>query len=81
MWRRNVCPNPVCLCCALTGWFQQQVVGWPAKHNLQQVRSESIPKDKDGSGELSLPELMEGARTDPQFHSRLRVMDIEARID
>lgn len=33
--------------------------------------------DKDGSGELSLPELMEGARTDPQFHSRLRVMDID----
>ena len=33
--------------------------------------------DKDGSGELTLQELVEGAREDPAFQSRLRVMDID----
>jgi len=33
--------------------------------------------DEDGSGELTLDELMEGARKDPEFQSRLRVMDID----
>ncbi|CAE7239332.1 CPK1 [Symbiodinium pilosum] len=33
--------------------------------------------DKDGSGQLSLQELIEGARSDPDFQSRLRVMDID----
>ncbi|CAE7315625.1 CACNA1B [Symbiodinium pilosum] len=33
--------------------------------------------DKDGSGQLSLDELIQGARRDPVFQSRLRVMDID----
>ncbi|CAE8732551.1 unnamed protein product [Polarella glacialis] len=33
--------------------------------------------DEDGSGELSLEELMSGARTVPEFQGRLRVMDID----
>jgi len=33
--------------------------------------------DEDGSGELTLDELVEGARKDPEFQSRLRVMDID----
>ncbi|CAL1125903.1 unnamed protein product [Cladocopium goreaui] len=33
--------------------------------------------DKDGSGQLTLEDLIEGARTDPAFQSRLRVMDID----
>jgi len=33
--------------------------------------------DEDGSGELSFEELMHGARTVPEFQSRLRVMDID----
>ncbi|CAE7715655.1 Scn11a, partial [Symbiodinium pilosum] len=33
--------------------------------------------DKDGSGQLSLQELIEGARHDSGFQSRLRVMDID----
>ncbi|CAK9060751.1 unnamed protein product [Durusdinium trenchii] len=33
--------------------------------------------DEDGSGELTLEELVEGARQDPEFQSRLRVMDID----
>jgi len=33
--------------------------------------------DEDGSGELTLEELIEGARNDPEFQSRLRVMDID----
>ncbi|CAE7344048.1 SCN1A [Symbiodinium natans] len=33
--------------------------------------------DEDGSGELTLEELVEGARKDPEFQSRLRVMDID----
>eukprot|EP00440_Ansanella_granifera_P072607 gb/GFBE01078786.1/.p1 GENE.gb/GFBE01078786.1/~~gb/GFBE01078786.1/.p1 ORF type:complete len:734 (+),score=127.88 gb/GFBE01078786.1/:1-2202(+) len=33
--------------------------------------------DEDGSGELSLEELMDGARKVPEFRSRLRVMDID----
>eukprot|EP00930_Biecheleria_cincta_P039547 TRINITY_DN2717_c0_g1_i1.p1 TRINITY_DN2717_c0_g1~~TRINITY_DN2717_c0_g1_i1.p1 ORF type:complete len:536 (-),score=119.83 TRINITY_DN2717_c0_g1_i1:195-1802(-) len=33
--------------------------------------------DEDGSGELSLEELIEGARKIPEFRSRLRVMDID----
>lgn len=33
--------------------------------------------DEDQSGELSLDELMEGARKVPEFQSRLRVMDID----
>jgi len=33
--------------------------------------------DKDGSGQLSLQELIEGARSDQDFQSRLRVMDID----
>ncbi|CAK9107746.1 Calcium-dependent protein kinase 1 (PfCDPK1) [Durusdinium trenchii] len=33
--------------------------------------------DKDGSGQLTLRELIEGARHDKAFQSRLRVMDID----
>ena len=33
--------------------------------------------DTDGSGEVTFEELLEGARRDPQFQSRLRVMDID----
>lgn len=33
--------------------------------------------DEDGSGELTLEELIEGAKNDPEFQSRLRVMDID----
>lgn len=33
--------------------------------------------DKDGSGQLTLQEMIEGARNDPGFQSRLRVMDID----
>ncbi|CAK9083774.1 Voltage-dependent L-type calcium channel subunit alpha-1S (FGalpha1S) (Voltage-gated calcium channel subunit alpha Cav1.1) [Durusdinium trenchii] len=33
--------------------------------------------DKDGSGQLTLQEMIEGARQDPGFQSRLRVMDID----
>ncbi|CAE8674162.1 unnamed protein product [Polarella glacialis] len=33
--------------------------------------------DEDGSGDLSLDEVMLGARTVPEFQSRLRVMDID----
>lgn len=33
--------------------------------------------DKGGTGELSLEDLIEGARSDPVFQSRLRVMDID----
>ena len=33
--------------------------------------------DADGSGEVTFDELLNGARKDPQFQSRLRVMDID----
>ncbi|CAK8985909.1 unnamed protein product [Durusdinium trenchii] len=33
--------------------------------------------DKKGDGELTLQDLMDGARQDPEFQSRLRVMDID----
>ncbi|CAE7529342.1 Scn11a, partial [Symbiodinium sp. CCMP2456] len=33
--------------------------------------------DRDGSGRVTLDELIEGARKDPEFQSRLRVMDID----
>lgn len=33
--------------------------------------------DSDGSGQLTMDELLEGARSDPAFQSRLRVMDID----
>jgi len=33
--------------------------------------------DADGSGQVTFEELLEGARRDPQFQSRLRVMDID----
>jgi len=33
--------------------------------------------DEDGSGQLTFEELMEGARKDKEFQSRLRVMDID----
>ncbi|CAJ1421957.1 unnamed protein product [Effrenium voratum] len=33
--------------------------------------------DESGSGELTLENLLEGARRDPEFQSRLRVMDID----
>jgi len=33
--------------------------------------------DADGSGQVTLEELIEGARTNPEFQSRLRVMDID----
>mmetsp|Transcript_13170 Transcript_13170/g.23523 ORF Transcript_13170/g.23523 Transcript_13170/m.23523 type:complete len:676 (+) Transcript_13170:217-2244(+) len=34
--------------------------------------------DKDGSGELDLEELIQGAKAVPEFRDRLRVMDIDA---
>lgn len=33
--------------------------------------------DEDGSGDISLEELLNGARAEPAFRSRLRVMDID----
>ena len=33
--------------------------------------------DTDGSGLVTFEELIEGARRDPSFQSRLRVMDID----
>jgi len=33
--------------------------------------------DADGSGQVTLEELIQGARTNPDFQSRLRVMDID----
>lgn len=33
--------------------------------------------DADGSGQVTFEELLEGARKDPEFQSRLRVMDID----
>ncbi|CAK9092127.1 unnamed protein product [Durusdinium trenchii] len=33
--------------------------------------------DKDGTGELSYAQLLQGARKNPEFQSRLRVMDID----
>eukprot|EP00435_Cladocopium_sp_Y103_P037853 s1083_g10.t1 len=36
--------------------------------------------DKDGSGKLTLEDLIEGARTDTAFQSRLRVMDIDETL-
>jgi len=33
--------------------------------------------DADGSGQVTFDELLEGARKDPEFQSRLRVMDID----
>ena len=57
--------------------------------NLAEEMEEEIQQDskvlakvfqrinKDGSGKLSLEDLIEGARTDPTFQSRLRVMDID----
>mmetsp|Transcript_49147 Transcript_49147/g.101357 ORF Transcript_49147/g.101357 Transcript_49147/m.101357 type:complete len:604 (+) Transcript_49147:1-1812(+) len=33
--------------------------------------------DRDGSGRVTFDELIEGARKDPEFQSRLRVMDID----
>ncbi|CAE7401399.1 Scn11a [Symbiodinium pilosum] len=33
--------------------------------------------DADGSGQVTFDELLEGARRDPEFQSRLRVMDID----
>ncbi|CAK8991513.1 Calcium-dependent protein kinase 1, partial [Durusdinium trenchii] len=35
--------------------------------------------DKDGSGQLTLEELIEGAERDADFQSRLRVMDIDEK--
>eukprot|EP00434_Breviolum_minutum_P004156 symbB.v1.2.003663.t2/scaffold175.1/size369221/19 len=37
--------------------------------------------DKDGSGQLTLEELIQGARHDRAFQSRLRVMDIDENLD
>lgn len=37
--------------------------------------------DKGGTGELSLEDLIEGARSDPVFQSRLRVMDIDESLN
>ena len=57
--------------------------------NLAEEMEEEIQQDskvlakvfqrinKDGSGQLSLEDLIEGARADPAFRSRLRVMDID----
>ncbi|CAE7436960.1 TIF3A1, partial [Symbiodinium sp. CCMP2456] len=51
------------------------------EHDIEKDR-ESLQKlfariDGDGSGELTLQELIQGARRDPVFQSRLRVMDID----
>lgn len=50
-------------------------------HNLKKDRKflEKIFNrlDKSGNGELTLQDLMDGARRDPEFQSRLRVMDID----
>ena len=34
--------------------------------------------DRDGSGIVTFDELVEGARADQEFQSRLKVMDIDA---
>ncbi|CAE7020912.1 Scn11a, partial [Symbiodinium sp. KB8] len=47
--------------------------------NIDRERLERIFKriDTDGSGMVTFDELLEGARRDPEFQSRLRVMDID----
>lgn len=35
-------------------------------------------QDASSTGDLTLEELIKGAQTDPEFQSRLRVMDIDA---
>jgi len=47
------------------------------EHDRQVLASIFQRIDKDGSGELTLAELVKGAREDSIFHSRLRVMDID----
>lgn len=51
------------------------------EHDLEMNREELQELfqriDKDGSGQLSLEELITGARRDPVLQSRLRVMDID----
>ena len=47
-------------------------------HNDRKVLQRMFERmDADGSGLLTLEELVEGARQDPEFQSRLRVMDID----
>ncbi|CAE7416885.1 Scn11a [Symbiodinium natans] len=47
--------------------------------NIDRERLERIFEriDTDGSGKMTFEELLEGARRDPEFQSRLRVMDID----
>ena len=47
--------------------------------SIDRERLERIFKriDTDGSGKMTFEELLEGARRDPEFQSRLRVMDID----
>eukprot|EP00435_Cladocopium_sp_Y103_P018509 s3024_g4.t1 len=47
------------------------------EHNRQILSAIFQRIDKDGSGELTLPELVKGAREDLAFHSRLRILDID----
>eukprot|EP00435_Cladocopium_sp_Y103_P028072 s65_g7.t1 len=47
------------------------------EHDRQVLASIFQRIDKDGSGELTLAELVKGAREDSIFHSRLRIMDID----
>ena len=47
------------------------------EHDRKALAKLFARNDKDGSGQLTLQEMIEGARQDPGFQSRLRVMDID----
>ncbi|CAE7198432.1 Scn11a [Symbiodinium natans] len=49
------------------------------EHDRKELAKLFKRMDQDGSGQLTLQELMEGARTDSSFQSRLRVMDIDVQ--
>eukprot|EP00931_Biecheleriopsis_adriatica_P017921 TRINITY_DN12698_c0_g3_i1.p1 TRINITY_DN12698_c0_g3~~TRINITY_DN12698_c0_g3_i1.p1 ORF type:complete len:401 (-),score=110.36 TRINITY_DN12698_c0_g3_i1:65-1240(-) len=48
-----------------------------SEDDLQFLKQVFTKIDKDGSGELDYDELLQGARTVPEFAARLRVMDID----
>jgi Ca2+-binding EF-hand superfamily protein len=54
-----------------------QEMKWQSEEDRQFLQSVFVTLDSDGSKSLSYEELLHGARTHPQFHSRLRVMDID----
>ncbi|CAE8627945.1 unnamed protein product, partial [Polarella glacialis] len=61
--------------------FQQQAQELDDNYevDLKLLRKMFAKIDEDGSGELSLEELTNGAKTHPEFRDRLRVMDIDEK--